>query len=51
VKEWLQDPEVACNYLNPFYVDFKECDIYELKQSLSVKHLKVWNGFFFKKFR
>jgi len=47
----LQNPEIACNYLNPFYVDFKECDIYELKQYPSLKHLKIWNGFFFKKFR
>lgn len=51
VQSWVEQPELACYYLNPFYVDYRECDIYELKQMPSVKQLRVWSGFFFKKFR
>jgi hypothetical protein len=32
-------------------VDFKECDIYELKQFPSAKSLRIWNGFFFKRLK
>jgi hypothetical protein len=42
---------LACCYLNPFYVNHKECDIYELKEMPSMKQLRIWGGFFFKKFR
>jgi hypothetical protein len=45
------DTRTAPLYLNPFYVDFKECDIYELKQFPSTKSLRIWNGFFFKKLK
>ena len=30
-------PSLGCCYINPFYVDYKECDMYELKQMPSLK--------------
>ena len=33
-------------FLNAFYVDHKECDLYELKRPLTMKSIQLWSSFF-----
>ena len=33
-------------YKNPYFVDSKDSDMYELRENTSVKNVKLWNTFF-----
>ena len=34
------------SFINSFYVDHKECDLYELKREITMKNFKLWSSFF-----
>lgn len=33
-------------FTNAFYVDYRECDIYELKRNVGMKNYRIWGSFF-----
>lgn len=32
--------------MNPFFVDHRECDIYELRKNVGMKNYSIWSTFF-----
>lgn len=43
---WAKIAKTKHQFTNPFYVDFKECDIYELKRNVGMKNYRLWSSFF-----
>lgn len=43
---WAKIAKFKQQFTNPFYVDFKECDIYELKRNVGMKNYRLWGSFF-----
>lgn len=43
---WAKIQKSRQQFADPFYVDHRECDIYELKRNVGMKGYSIWGSFF-----
>ena len=43
---WAKIAKFKQQFTNAFYVDHRECDIYELKRNVGMKNYRLWGSFF-----
>lgn len=43
---WAKIEKSKQQFANPYFVDHRECDIYELRKNVGMKNYRIWGTFF-----